>query len=184
MKKPILFFLLTAALIFVQPKNAFAQEKASGSSAVLASIQSVSQQDSRVKILRKFLEQYDSPLAPHAKTFITTADKYDLDWKFVAAISGLESTYGKAIPYNSYNGWGWGIYGDNRIDFTSWDHGIETVSEGLRKRYIDGWGATDIWQIGKIYASSPTWAVRVQSIMNQIEAYRLRNPAETLSIYI
>ncbi len=184
MKRLILFFLLVLILSFVSPKSALAKEKAAGTSAVLASINEATPEDTRVKTLRKYLEKYNSPLAPHAKTFVANADKYDLDWKFVAAISGLESTFGQQIPYNSYNGWGWGVYGDNVINFTSWDQGIDTVSQGLRVRYIDGWGAKDIWEIGAIYASSPTWAVRVQSFMNQIEAYRLRNPQDTLSISI
>lgn len=184
MKKLILFFLFTAIVNLAIPQTAFAQEKASGSSAVLISHVASTPEDTRVKVLRKFLEQYNSPLAPYAKTFVEQADKYDLDWRFVAAISGLESTYGHQIPYGTYNGWGWGIYGDNRIYFSSWEDGISTVSQGLRVRYMDQWGKKDIWQIGAVYASSPTWAVRVQGIMNQMEAFKLRNPADTLSISI
>jgi len=184
MKRLILFFLLVTILSFSAPKNAFAKEKAAGTSAVLVSNIEITQEDTRVKTLRKYLEKYNSPLAPYAKTFVADADKYDLDWKFVAAISGLESTFGQQIPSGSYNGWGWGIYGTNTIYFTSWENGIDTVSEGLRTRYMDGWGAKDIWQIGRMYAASPTWAVRVQNFMNQIESYRLRNPADMLSISI
>ncbi len=183
MKRLILFFLVLSILSFITPK-ANASQKAAGASAVLIADTSVKQEDTRVKILRKFLESNGSPLAPYARTFVADADKYNLDWRFVAAISGLESTYGQHIPYGSYNGWGWGIYGDNTIYFTSWENGIDTVSEGLRTRYIDAWGAEDIWEIGSMYASSPTWAVRVQNIMNQMEAFRLKNPADTLSISI
>ena len=90
--------------------------------------------------------------------FIKTADEYNLDWKLVAAISGVESTFGKEIPNDSYNAWGWGVYGDNVIRFKSWTDGIETVSQGLRQRYMDQWGGKDIYQIGAMYASSPAWA--------------------------
>lgn len=183
MKKLVLFFLF-AILALSTPASALAKDKAAGTSAVLVSITDVTPEDTRVKTLRKYLERYNSPLAPYAKTFVTAADKYDLDWKFVAAISGLESGFGQQIPYGSYNGWGWGIYGDNRINFQSWDEGINTVSQGLRVRYMDQWGKEDIWQIGAVYASSPTWAIRVQSFMNQIDAYRLRNPQDMLSISI
>src|SRR3989344_4865811 len=33
-----------------------------------------------------------------------------------------------------------------------------------------GWGATDVWSIGPIYAESPTWSVRVNRFMQEIEA--------------
>ncbi len=184
MKKLILFFLTIVLLFSTPTQNAKATTKASGASAVLITTSNTTQEDYRVKVLRKYLEQYDSPLAPYADSFVENADKYNLDWRFVAAISGLESTFGKQIPYGTYNGWGWGIYGTNRIYFGSWDEGISTVSEGLRVKYMDTWGAQDVYQIGKIYAASPTWAQRVTFFMNQIEAFKLRNPADTLSISI
>jgi len=164
----IFFFVLFLSL----DSKTYAQEFAAGSSAALLKYDNLKASDSRTRILREFLENYDSPLAPFAKTFIETADRYNLDWKLVAAISGVESTFGQQIPNNSFNGWGWGIYGDNMIRFSSWKEGIETVSEGLRTKYIDKWGAKNIYEIGEIYAASPTWAVRVEYFMNKIEEYK------------
>lgn len=140
--------------------------------------------DNRAKILKAFLQKWDSPLAEHAQTFVDSADRYNLDWKFVAAISGLESGFGKAIPVGSYNGWGWGIYGDNTHSFQSWDDGIETVSKGLRTRYIGEGKKGDIYAIGKMYASSPTWAVRVQGFMNQIDRFAqdFEKPTDTKTL--
>src|SRR3989344_9215484 len=105
----VLFFLLT------NTSKINAAENYAGSSAALLKPAVDAAPDNRVKILEEFLKQYNSPLVPHAVDFVKYADEYDLDWKLVASISGLESTFGKAIPYNSYNGWGWGIYGDNMI---------------------------------------------------------------------
>lgn len=183
MKRLILFFLLVPFLL-LSTQKAQAYSKSAGTSAVLASNFESSEDDYRVRTLKAYLMQYDAPLAPYADRFVAAADKYNLDWRFVASISGLESGFGKHIPYNSYNGWGWGIYGDNSLSFKSWEDGIDTVSEGLRTKYMDKWGAENIWEIGAIYASSPTWAVRVQGFMNQIEAFRLRNPQTALSISI
>ena len=110
------------------------------------------------------------------------ADKYNLDWKLVAAISGVESTFGQQIPYSSYNGWGWGIYGDNLIRFSSWTECIETVSKSLREDYADKWKAEDVYQIGRLYASSPTWASRVTYFMNNIQEFALSNSKDSLSL--
>jgi hypothetical protein len=178
-------FIAISALILIllsQAHQTFAQEYSAGSSAALMKPNAEKATDSRVKILREYLEQYNSPLAVHAETFVKTADKYDLDWKFVAAISGLESTFGREIPYNSFNGWGWGIFGDNMIRFSSWDEGIETVSEGLRNKYMNKWGAQDVYAIGRFYASSPTWAQRVEHFMRDIEEFNDAKLATNLSI--
>lgn len=184
MKKLILFLSFFITILAFSKTNTYAQQKASGSSAVLATNVSVTKENTRAKVLKKFLEKYNSPLAPYAQTFIDEADKNNLDWKFVAAISGLESTFGQQIPYDSYNGWGWGIYGTNTKSFSSWDEGIQTVSQGLRDNYMNKWGATNTYEIGSIYASSPTWAIRVEYWMSAIEAFRLKNPQDVLSISI
>ena len=172
MGKVFIIITLLSFIFSITNSNVYAQELAAGSSAALLKPVTKEATDSRIRILREFLEKYNSPLVPFAGTFVEKADKYNLDWKLVAAISGVESTFGQQIPYESFNGWGWGIYGDNMIRFSSWNEGIETISEGLRTKYIDKWGAKDVYEIGRFYASSPTWAQRVEYFMNSIEEYR------------
>jgi hypothetical protein len=182
MKNKLLLLILFAAIILT-PQQAYAQDKATVSSSDLQ-IPNVKQTglDSRVKILTSYLNQYDSPLAPYAADFVAAADKYNLDWKLVAAISGVESTFGKEIPNDSYNAWGWGVYGDNVIYFKSWTDGIDTVSQGLRERYMNQWGGQDIYQIGAVYAASPAWAGHVELYLNKIQEFALDNPQNALSI--
>ncbi len=182
------FFLFLFCLFFIT-RVAYALElttsKQKATSAVLASLPiSYGKEDSRVGILEAYLKSYNSPLAQNAKTFVATADKYNLDWRFVAAISGVESTFGHQIPYGTYNAWGWGIYGDNMYWFASFDEGIEIISKGLREQYINEWGAQDTYQIGRIYAASPTWASRVEYFMQSIKEFELKNPAISLSLSI
>jgi hypothetical protein len=178
-KKLIVLFFLTLVFAF-NTHVVSAQERASASSARITTADSETNDDYRIKILKSYLEKHNSPLAQEAANFVKYADEYNLDWKFVAAISGLESTFGQQIPYNSYNAWGWGIYGDNMIRFNSWEEGIQTISQGLREKYMDKWGAQDVYQIGSLYASSPTWAQRVSYLMDNIEDYALKNPKDTL----
>jgi hypothetical protein len=182
MKNKLLLAVLAAAIMLI-PQPTYAQEKATVSSAKLTNpnLKEIGL-DSRAKILSNFLKQYDSPLTPFASDFIDMADKYGLDWKLVAAISGVESTFGKQIPPYSYNAWGWGVYGDNVIRFKSWDEGISTISQGLRERYMDQWGGEDIYKIGAMYAASSAWPGHVEYYMNQIQAFALRNPQDALSI--
>lgn len=178
-------FLLILALYLVTFTGvAFADEKASASSAKIQMPEESTVIDYRVKVLGDYLKRYNSPLTPYAGTFVKYADQYELDWRLVASISGIESTFGRQIPYGTYNGWGWGIYGTNMIWFTSWEDGIRTVSQGLRENYINKWGATNVYQIGKFYAASPTWAQRVDYFMRNMENYRLRSPQSTLPLSI
>ena len=179
-----LLFVLISSLIILFPNASNAQEKASASSAEIQTVfnQPDNQYLSRVKTLKAYLEAKDSPMAGNAEDFVKEAYKYDLDWRFVAAIAGLESSFGKAIPYNSYNAWGWGVYGDNVIRFGSWKEGIATISQGLREKYMDKWGKENVYEIGSVYAASPTWAVRVERFMGNIQAFALSDTQNMLSL--
>lgn len=125
--------------------------------------------DPRAKILKDYLAQYNSPLEHHAQDFIDAADTYNVDWKLVPAIAGVESTFGKRIP-GGFNGWGWGIYGNNRIYFNSWRDGIFTVTKGLKEGYIDK-GLTTPAAMNRVYAASPTWGQKVNYFINDIEKF-------------
>ena len=129
----------------------------------------------RVAKLEEFLASFNSPLTNKASHFVSEADRLSLDWRLVAAIAGVESTFGKHVPGGSYNGWGWGIPTGARsgIGFESWEHGITTVSEGLKKRYVDR-GAITVEQIGRIYAASPRWAGNVHFFIRQIDKFSPR----------
>lgn len=81
------------------------------------------------------------------------------------AIAGVESNFGKRIPTNSYNAYGWA---NGNYYFKSWENSIETVSKTLKTKYIDR-GAIKIHQIAKIYAPpSSSWANKVKYFTNQI----------------
>ncbi len=127
------------------------------------------QLDNRAVILKDYLAQHNSPLQYHAQDFIDAADTYKLDYKLVPAISGVESTFGKAIP-GGYNGWGWGVYGNQALYFNSWRDGIFTVSRGLRENYINR-GLTDPFAMNRIYAASPSWGTNVSYFQNDIAEF-------------
>lgn len=165
--------------IFTQ--STYSQLTASASSAQLQKTLGIKERDNRGKILKAFLQKYNSPLVDSANDFVKNADANNLNWKLVASISGVESTFGKFIPYNSFNAWGWGVYGNNVIYFSSWREGIETISKGLRENYIDK-GAENIYQIGRIYAASPTWASRVEYFMQKMTEFEMQNLANNLPI--
>lgn len=140
------------------------------------------QADWRVAKLEAFLSSHGSPMTAQASVFVSEADRLNLDWRLVAAIAGVESTFGKHVPGGSYNGWGWGIPTGARsgVGFENWEHGITTVSEGLKTRYVDR-GAVTVEQIGRIYAASPRWAGNVRFFIAKIDAFAPKG-ARTLAV--
>lgn len=174
----ILFFLA-----FSSETPVYAQTKLARPSAHF-SVEYTANKDTRARALEAFLIQYNSPFADKADFFVAEADRNGLDWRLLAAISGVESTFGQRFPEGSYNAWGWGIYGTNRLGFASWEEAIQTISTGLRERYMDKWGAQDVHQIGRYYAASPTWATRVAFFMEKIGDFETVYTSEQLPISI
>src|SRR5574340_124063 len=164
MYKSITCIVFVTALFLSTAGSCRAQE--SDSSAVLKDRADLAEYDFRVANLEKFFGKYNSPLAPYSRDFVEIADKYNLDYRLVPAITGVESTFGKRIPFNSYNAYGW-ANGD--YSFDSWPESIETVSKTLRTNYLDR-GAVSINRIARIYAPpSTTWAGRVKYFMARID---------------
>jgi len=181
MKAGIITILFVLLWSLVTP-NAFADEKASRSSATFAGLLSTQQGDDRVVVLRKYLEQQHSPLAPLAEVFVSQADLYQLPWNMVAAMTGTESTFGQAVPINCNNPLGFGIYTNHMTCFPSYREAIKTVSKSLREDYLNKWKASDVYEIGHIYAASPTWGDHTSYFMNQIEAFKLQFESQSLPI--
>lgn len=132
--------------------------------------------DPRADILKSYLAKYNSPLQNNSQDFIDAADEYGVDWKLVPAIAGVESTFGQFTP-GGFNGWGWGVYGDNRIYFQSWRHAIFTITKGLKEGYIDR-GLITPAAMNKKYASSPTWGTKVSYFINDIEKFQKNVPSD------
>ena len=132
--------------------------------------------DTRVIAMNHFLADYGSPMAKYAETFVTSADEAGLDWRLVAAISGVESAFGRLIPLDSYNGWGWkGGPGGDFSQFDSWQHGIEHVTA----RIAIGYGRDiDVFVMEPTYCPpcgmnpEHAWANGVTRYMEQISEYR------------
>lgn len=141
------------------------------------------QLDNRAKILQAYLAKYNSPLQYHAQDFIDAADANEMDWKWIPAISGVESTFGKAIPNSSYNAWGWGASTpDKAIYFDSWTEAIFTIANGLKKNYLDK-GLTNPYTMNKVYAASPTWGTKVDYFLNDLDKFSQTYSSQTRPRY-
>lgn len=127
------------------------------------------QADERIIKLTAYLQSKDSILADYSVDFVTMADKYGLDWKLLAAISGDESGFAKQYVGGTYNAWGWG---GGYLYLGSWTNAIETLSKALKDEYAAK-GAVTVPQIGRIWAADPGWSTKVQRYMNEIDRFTI-----------
>ena len=127
-------------------------------------------QDARGEIVRQYLGYYESPLEPFASEIVETSDRYGLDYRLTTAIAQQESNLCKKIPPESNNCWGWGIHSRGTLGFASFSEGIDEVSRGIRKEYLDK-GFLSIEEIMGKYTplSNGSWAEGVTKFMAEME---------------
>lgn len=134
--------------------------------------------DSRPAQMRVVLTKYNSPMIGLEHKLIAIAEKYNLDWTLMAAIAGTESSFGKRMPHECINPYGWGIYGDNKLCFESFETAAEAVATGLAKKY----NTTSLETIGRTYnkVSTEGWIKHTRFFMNKIKTAQV--PVSALPI--
>jgi hypothetical protein len=133
----------------------------------------IEENDNRVDALKTFFSKYKSELGPFADDVVKTADKYGVDYRLIPAIAMQESNLCKKAPEDTFNCWGWGIYGKNKVAFKSYNHGIEAVSRTLAEYKEQGLVEPD--EIVKKYtpANTNNWSKSVSYFMEEIHSLAL-----------
>ena len=135
----------------------------------LSSVELTSE-DGRAEALDEFFAEYDSPLEGHAQTIISEADSHNIDYRLLPAIAMQESTLCKKVIKDSFNCWGFGIYGGKVTRFRDYDHAIQVITETLSKKYVmKGYESPE--EIVKKYTPSDTgrWPEVVSMIMSRLK---------------
>lgn len=154
---PILFLIFAPFTLFIGffalwqifpvtiPTRAFEEKVVMGTwpplelySALPPQVGTVSQEilpgEARPLIIRNYLEQYHSPMAPYADFIFQISEKWGLDYRLIVAISQCESNLCKKIPEGSFNCWG---FENGETKFLSWKQAIEQVAKTLKEDYVD-----------------------------------------------
>lgn len=168
LNKILLSILIFLSLIALKGYLATGKIDASSQKKTLDQIE-VKKVNPKAEVLSAYLSKHNSPMTDSAQDFIDAAKTYDLDWRLLPSIAGVESTFGKNTP-GGYNAYGWGVYGTNRIYFKSWRDGMFTVAKGLRENYLNR-GLTNPHSINIVYAASPNWGGKVSYFMNDLEQF-------------
>lgn len=188
MKKLILigsFFIISPLVIFAsildlsylnfqKSRDNLSQNKSKVAYAALPSTQNllkdqINFKDIRIELVANFFQKYNPELIPFAQKVVDSADKYDLDFRLVPAIAMQESNLCKKAPKDTFNCWGFGIYGKNVKKFKSYSNAIDAVTKTLASDYRQQ-GLITPEQIMKKYTpqSRGSWAKGVSHFMNQL----------------
>lgn len=133
--------------------------------------------DPRAAKIDKVLEYFKCPMRDLGESYVQEAEKNGIPYWIVPAIGFQESSCGKNSPTidgnETYNAWGWGVWGDETKGFDSWEHGISVVSKYIGERFFSQ-GITDPCEIMKTYTppSSGSWCEGVKYFGEIIENYK------------
>lgn len=130
---------------------------------------SINEREARIEAVQNFFKKHQSDLEPYAELMVRTADKYGLDYRLLPSIAMQESNLCKKAPKDSYNCWGFGIYGKKVTRFNDYPEAIESVSKTLALEYKNK-GLETPEEIQSVYTPSNKgdWAESVNYFMNQL----------------
>lgn len=100
------------------------------------------------KRIDRTLAQYGSPFAGTGLDFARAGRHWNINPFLPVAATGIESTFGRAAC--GINPWGWASC-QTSPPWATWREGIHYVTRYLRQRYVNEWGLTDVWAIGRVY---------------------------------
>jgi len=132
--------------------------------------------DARAKKIDGVYKAYGCPMYGTGEYIVEQADKNGIPYWLVAAVSFQESLCGKYTPekagIESYNAWGWGVYGTNAKFFKSYEHGIKVVSEYFSNRFYKK-GIKETCEIMRVYTppSNGSWCKGVNYFGEKIQNF-------------
>ncbi|PIS22637.1 hypothetical protein COT50_00785 [candidate division WWE3 bacterium CG08_land_8_20_14_0_20_41_10] len=133
--------------------------------------------DARVLKIEKVFARFNCPLTGNSEFIVQKADEHSIPYWLIPAVSFQESGCGKKTPNvagleESYNAWGYGVWGKNIKTFSSWEAGISAVSKYFGANFFTK-GITDPCEIMKIYTppSKGSWCEGVKYFADLIENF-------------
>jgi hypothetical protein len=112
--------------------------------------------------LARFLAAHDSPLLPHARRLVAAGLAHGVDPRWLVAISGTETTFGRY--HKGHNAWGWDAPNGLRR-WGSWEEAIDSYT----RHFARGYKSRDPGLIGARYAPfSPRWPETTRLFFSRI----------------
>lgn len=103
-------YVFSKLFIPAESKNIQSQKRVSFHNKISPAISSVKNEEKirKIKALQKFFKFYNSSLQDYAEVFIDASENYNLDWRLLPSLAGVESTFAKFTPSCApFNPFGW-----------------------------------------------------------------------------
>lgn len=133
--------------------------------------------DARAHKIEGLFDKFKCPLAGTGEFLVQQADQYQIPYWLVAAVSFQESGCGKKSPEldgvaETYNAWGYGVWGGRIKTFDNWEAGIAAVSKYFGINFFAK-DITDPCEIMKTYTppSKGSWCEGVKYFGKMIESF-------------
>ena len=129
--------------------------------------------DARPIIVYNYLKKYKSVLIDYVDDMISISDKYEIDFRLLAAIAQQESNLCKKAPAGSYNCWGWGIHSGKVKTFESYPAAMEAVAKWLHNHAQKGLDTPEEVMIRynppSIQSGTGAWAKGVNEFIEKMQ---------------
>ena len=133
-------------------------------------LESVSGDDARPLIIKKYLEKYKSPLVPYSDLIFKLSQDYGFEYYWIVAIAQQESNLCKKIPEGSHNCWGYGIHKRGTLAFESYELSLKSYAEYLKREYFDkGLNTPELIMSKYCPSSNGSWARGVNQFIKEME---------------
>ncbi len=172
------YVITAASLVYLISRNQKSQDIAysvfeAKPPVTITSEDSLSGEDTRAAVIDQYFAKHKCPMAGTGEIMVAAADKYGFEYWWLPAIAWQESTCGKAMPNNSYNAWGYGIYGTKVTRFTSWEEAVDTIARDLSKNFFAK-GLIEPCDVMKRYTppSNGSWCKGINYFKDEMLGYK------------
>jgi hypothetical protein len=127
--------------------------------------------DARPILIKKYLEKYNSPLAPYSDLIFQLSETYGFEYYWIPAIAQQESNLCKKAPEGSHNCWGYGINTAGTLRFDSYEIALKSYAEYLKREYFDkGLNTPELMMRKYCPHSNGSWANGVNQFIGELKS--------------
>lgn len=131
----------------------------------------VSGADARPMLIKKYLEKYNSPMAPYSDLIFQISEDYGFEYYWIVAIAQQESNLCKKAPEDSYNCWGYGVHKKGTLRFDGYEIAIKSYAEYLKREYFDkGLNTPELMMKKYCPSSNGSWANGVNQFIEELKS--------------
>lgn len=126
--------------------------------------------DARPMLIKKYLEKYNSPLAPYSDLIFQLSEEYGYEYYWIVAIAQKESNLCKKIPEESHNCWGYGIHKKGTLKFENYEIALRSYAKYLKVEYFDkGLNTPELIMKKYCPSSDGAWARGVWQFIGELQ---------------